>query len=174
MPTGLQSIKAYKLKSDSRSAALLTTYVNYLINMVNYKYIDQPAPVKSLYENEKLCWNKALWRNEFTNRLTDWYKFEFWLLNLENCWIWLENTRLVNIDGGTVEKILLCEHELQKPPDIGKFKYCKLVQDLNLFIIYWTHSTVLKYEWKARKNRGIYTFFFVTKIVTAQTLTEID
>ena len=96
------------MKRDSWRAASLTA-----INMVNYKCTDHLDAMKPLYRNEQLCWNEALLRNEFTkftNKLTDWWKIQCWLFSLENCRIWLENTRLVNIDDCNVQKSLLYEH----------------------------------------------------------------
>ena len=132
------------------------------INMVNYKYTDQPAAMKSLSRNEKLCWNEALSRNEYTNKLTDWYKYDCWLLKLENCWVWLDIFILF-------KKSLLYEHELQKPFQIAKFQCCKLVEDSSWFDIHWTASTVLENRMKSLGKQGfICTYFFFTKIVTAQ------
>ena len=44
--------------------------------MVNHKYTDQLAAMKPLCRYEKRCGNEALPKNEYTNKLTDSYKFE--------------------------------------------------------------------------------------------------
>ena len=66
-------------------------------------------------------------------QLTDWYKYECWLLNLQNYCIWLEIIILANVDGWSVQKSVLSEHELKKPLEITKFQHCKLTQDSSWF-----------------------------------------
>ena len=99
--------------------------------------------------------------NTQTNWLIDWYKFECWPENSEKGWIWLKITRLF--------KKPTIEHELQKPFQFSKFQYCKLVKDSSWFNIHWTASTVLE-NWMKRLGKlgFIHTYFFLTKIETAQ------
>ena len=57
-----------------------------------------------------------------------------------------------------------------KTLQIAKFQYCKLVEDSSWFIIHWTVSTVLENWMTSLGKQGfIYTYFFLAKIVTAQT-----
>ena len=43
-------------------------------------------------------------------KLTLTFEIECWLFSLENCRIWLENTRLVNVGDCNVQKSLLCDN----------------------------------------------------------------
>ena len=97
------------------------------INKVNYNS-DQLATINPLYGNGQLHKNKALCRNKITNKLTGWYKFEFWQLNLENCWIWLENTRLVNAHAWTVNMSCWYHMKLQNSNTESWLLRFKLIQ----------------------------------------------
>ena len=127
--------------------------------MVNYKYTDQLAATKPLYRNVEM--KHCVEMNTQTNWLTH--------TNLSvGCRI-LENTRPVNVGGWTVQKTyyvnLSCKTTLNcKIPIVQVGWRFKLIQySLN------SQYCLTKLIEKSKKNRGIYTSYLLTKIVTAET-----
>ena len=76
---GYNTIKVYIFKSAAEGQHYWKPAWVIYKYMVKHKYTDQLVTMKPLSRNEKLCWNEALCRNEYTNKFTDWYKFECWL-----------------------------------------------------------------------------------------------
>ena len=93
--------------------------------------------------NKYVGMKHCVWMDSQTNKQMD-CLIQIWVLTVdfENCSIWPENSRLVNADGWAAQKNLLCEHD--KPLQIAKFQYFKLVEDSSWFSIHWTASTVLE------------------------------
>ena len=91
---GYNSIKVYILNMVAEGQHYWQPIWYIYKYMVNRKYTDQLATLKPLCRND-LCWSEALCRNEYTNKLIDWYKFKCSLKNIKNSWIWLEITRLL-------------------------------------------------------------------------------
>ena len=57
-----------------------------------------------------------------------------------------------------------------KPLQTPRFQHCKLVEDSSWFNINWTVTTVLENWMRSLEKWGfIQTYFFLIKIVTAQT-----
>ena len=161
---GSDFIKAYVAAEGQDYWQTVCTIYKY---MVNYEYTDQLVAMKPLRRNEKLRWNEALCRNVYTNKLNDSRKFEC-LESLE-----FRNFKILRIVEFGL-KLLGCS---EKPTiwtwnakllEIEKSQYWKLVQDSSWFNTHWTASTVLENWIKSLGKQGlIYTYFFLTKVVTA-------
>ena len=67
--------------------------------LINYKFTKIvcccEATVHEWTTVQKLTTVKkwGIWLNELANKLTDWCKFKYWLLNFKNYWIWFEDIR---------------------------------------------------------------------------------
>ena len=101
--------------------------------MVNSKCTDHRAAMNPLCRNEKLCFETNL---SVDCRILRIVEFGLKLLDFS--------------------KSLLYEHELQKPFQIAKYQYCRLVEDSQVDSIF-IEQPVLSFS-----------YFFLTKIVTAQ------